>query len=164
MPAIRSGESCAGEPWSTAETFTEPALARLGSVQPIRHASTASHAESPVAITALKSKRIRESLYPLPAQHNCFGDRVSAPPSQRAANPSGEVRPTAFRLWGWRISLRIPQRVRGKRSSPTSALGLRVQPLAGQNTAPIYCALDGLQLRTLAGGLRPPTSESCGTP
>jgi len=53
MPAIRSGEFCSVEFSCAAEAMPELACVRLGSVQPIRHAKTASHTESPVATADL---------------------------------------------------------------------------------------------------------------
>src|SRR5271169_5803983 len=75
MSAIKSGESCLAEFWCAEKALPEPALARLGSVQPIRHAKTASHAESPMTTADLNvrmGKRIADSVYPSIPQYNFF--------------------------------------------------------------------------------------------
>ncbi len=53
MPAIRSGEFCSAEFSCADGSLPDVAPAKLGSVQPTRHAKTASHTESPVATADL---------------------------------------------------------------------------------------------------------------
>lgn len=54
MPAIKSVKFCSAEFWCADGALTELALARRGSVQPMRHARTASHTESPAATADFK--------------------------------------------------------------------------------------------------------------
>jgi hypothetical protein len=75
MFAIRSGWLRSPDFSCTAVALIKPVLAKLGSVQPIRQATTAIHSESPVASTALNvccRKLITSSLYPSILQNNLF--------------------------------------------------------------------------------------------
>jgi hypothetical protein len=59
------------------ETLSGRELGRLGSVQPIRHARTASHRESPalsVDLNDLIGERIVDSLYPSSREDNDVGE------------------------------------------------------------------------------------------
>ena len=53
MPAIRSGWPCPDELWWIEVAPAKPKFAKLGSVQPIRHAKAAIQRESPAASAAL---------------------------------------------------------------------------------------------------------------
>jgi len=76
MSAIKSGRLCPAEFWWIEGGLVKPKFAKLGNVQPMRHANAAIQTDIPAATAALnvRGKRIASAYTPAFPKTICFGN------------------------------------------------------------------------------------------